>query len=96
MAELTKSRLELGNLKPVEPLELEDYSNIFRSSRARAPVSKMQKSEKSSSKVLKNVLDTLDGAIESLDKPSGPCPGKRFNILTKESEKKICTIMLII
>ena len=88
MAELTEARLELGNLKPVEPLELDDYSNIFRSSHACAPVSKIQKSEKSSSKVLKNVLDTLGGAIEGLDKPSGPGAGERFNFCQRIRNKK--------
>ena len=101
MTELTKARLKLDNLKPAEPLELEGYSNIFRQSgtraraRARAPVSKIQKSEKSSSKVLKNVIDTLDETIKGLDKPSGPVFGERFNILAQELEIKICTIILI-
>ena len=56
LIELTKARLKLGNLKTEEP---ENYSNIFRSSsRARAPVSKIKKSE-----VLNNVIDSLDVAI---------------------------------
>ena len=76
----------MGNLKPIEPLEPKDLSNIFRPTRA--PISKIQKREKSSSKILKNVLDTLDESVKDLDKTSGPAPDERFAIYTQELQIK--------
>ena len=94
LTELTKARLKLDNLKPAESIEPEDYSNIFRQSRARtrAPASKIKKS-----KILDNAIDSLDVAIEGLDKPGPPRPprplgppgvGERFAILFREDEIK--------
>ena len=89
MVELTKPRLKLDSLKPVESIEPEDYSNIFRSfsfDRTRAPASKIMKSE-----IFNNMIDSLDVAIEGLDKPDPPgppSPGERFAILARELETK--------
>ena len=72
LVEITEAKLKLDNLKPIEPEETKDYSNILRSTRV--PASKRQKS-----KILKNVTD-------SSDETSGA--GERFAISDKESEIK--------